>query len=59
MTAPIWRQVIGVSLWNFLIILTLYIGGPYIAGIESFDYYGAKITAAVPDGVGEKCDMKY
>ena len=32
LTAPIWRQVLGVSIWQFLIILTLYIMGDYIGG---------------------------
>jgi magnesium-transporting ATPase (P-type) len=48
LTAPIWRQVLGLSLWNFLIILFLYVFGPYIGGLESFNYYGAKINESDP-----------
>lgn len=44
----------GVSLWNFLIILTLYLFGSHIIGLESFDNYGAKINKGIPD---EKCDF--
>lgn len=48
LTAPIWRQVLVLSLWNFLIILFLYVFGPYIGGLESFNYYGAKINESDP-----------
>lgn len=43
LTAPIWRQVLGLSLWNFLIILFLYIFGIYIGGLMSFNYYNDKL----------------
>ena len=56
LTAPIWRQVIGVSLWNFFITMMLYILGIYIGGLESFNYYSAKVSASSPD---DKClDLK-
>jgi hypothetical protein len=48
LTAPIWRQVLGLSLWNFLIILFLYVFGPYIGGLESFNYYGIKHNESDP-----------
>lgn len=50
LTAPIWRQVLGVSFWNSLIILFLYIFGPYVGGLESFNYYGDKLSTTSPDG---------
>jgi magnesium-transporting ATPase (P-type) len=34
LTAPIWRQVLGVSLWQFIIILTLYLFGSMVGGFE-------------------------
>ena len=48
LTAPIWRQVLGVSLWNYAIILVLFIMGPLIAGLESFSYYDDK-TTTIPE----------
>jgi len=36
LTASIWRQVLGVSLWNFLIVIFLYIFGTYVGGLWSF-----------------------
>lgn len=54
LTAPIWRQVLGVSIWQFLIILTLYIMGDYIGGFEAdFSYYGDKLAEKSPD---DKCE---
>lgn len=43
LTAPIWRQVLGVSLWNFIIIIILYMFGKYIGGLEDFSNYGDKL----------------
>lgn len=53
LTAPIWRQVLGLSLWNFLIIIFLYIFGGYIGGLESFSYYGDSINTEKKEG----CDL--
>lgn len=49
LTAQIWRQVWGISLWNFIIILTIYIFGGYIGGLESFSYYGDKLNTGYAD----------
>lgn len=48
LTAPIWRQVLGVSLWNFGIIIFLYVFGGYIGGLESFSYYGDQLNTKDP-----------
>lgn len=53
LTAPIWRQVLGVSLWNFIVILNLYIFGGYIGGLESFQYYGDRLNTPMPEGCGD------
>lgn len=54
MTAAIWRQILGITLWNFLLILILFIFGTYIGGLESFGWYSDKVTAkyktGCPDG---------
>lgn len=39
MSAAVWRQVLGVSLWNFLLILILFIFGKYIGDLENFSNY--------------------
>jgi len=49
LTASIWRQVLGLALWNFLMVIFLYIFGVYIGGLMSFEYYGHKVTTADPD----------
>jgi Ca2+-transporting ATPase len=48
LTAPIWRQVLGISLWNFGITIFLYIFGVYIGGLESFSYYGDPLNTSDP-----------
>lgn len=53
LNATIWRQVLGVSLWNILVILFLYILGPYVSQLE-FSYYGDKINTPVP--ANSNCD---
>ena len=40
------------SLYNFLIMLGLFIFGGYIGSLDEFDYYGTKITTTSPD---DKC----
>ena len=50
LTAPIWRQVLGVTLWNFSLVIFLYIFGGYIGGLESFSYYGDHLNTAEPNG---------
>lgn len=49
-TAPIWRQVFGVSIWNFLTILVLYCAGTSVGGLEPFSYYGDRLGVDVIDG---------
>jgi len=62
LTAPIWRQVFGVSLWNFAITILLYIFGGYIGGLESFSYYGDKLGTSDPsncyDDIAKIADIK-
>lgn len=52
LTAPIWRQVIGISLWNFIIILCLFVFGGYIGDLEPFSNYGDKLATTSPN---DKC----
>lgn len=49
LTAQIWRQVMGISLWNFLIVLTIYIFGGYIGSLETFSNYGDKLNETPAD----------
>jgi len=56
LTASIWRQVLGLSLWNFLMVVFLYIFGVYIGGLMSFEYYGHKVTTADPDDCSSYLD---
>lgn len=44
LTASIWRQVLGVSIWNFLIILAIYLFGGALGGLEPFHYYSDKVS---------------
>jgi len=39
LTAAVWRQILGVSLWNFFMIFFLFIFGGYIGGLEDFSNY--------------------
>lgn len=54
LTPAIFRQIIGVSLWNFLLTLGLFIFGPILLDLESFNYYGAKIHRSSDN---DKCDF--
>lgn len=56
LTAAIWRQVIGVSTWNFLILLFIMILGPFIGDFEFFDRYEAKTTTTNGD---DRCNFKW
>lgn len=49
LTAQIWRQVMGISLWNFMIVLTIYIFGGYIGSLETFSNYGDKLNESPAD----------
>lgn len=48
LNATIWRQVLGVSLWNILVTLFLYIFGPSIGGLYDFSSYGTKVNVSDP-----------
>lgn len=39
LTAAVWRQILGVSLWNFFIILFLFIFGGYVGNLEGYSNY--------------------
>lgn len=43
----------GVSLWNFLVILTLYLFGSYFGDLEEFSNYGTELTTLPED---EACE---
>jgi len=53
LTAQIWRQVMGISFWNFLIILGIYIFGGYFGDLESFSNYGTEIATVSSDDACE------
>jgi Ca2+ transporting ATPase len=55
LTPSILRQVMGISLWNFLITLGLFIFGPILLDLESFNYYGAKIHRSSDS---DECEFK-
>jgi len=50
LTPAVWRQVLGVSLWNFFIMLTIMLIGPYLGDFEFFDNYEANTSTIVKDG---------
>lgn len=52
MTSAIWRQILGVTLWNFLVIVILFIFGTYIGALESFNWYSDKVTVKEPENCG-------
>lgn len=39
LTSAVWRQILAVSLYSFLICLFLMIFGGYVGGLEDFEYY--------------------
>lgn len=45
----------GLSIWNFLVILFLYIFGGYVGGLESFTYYGDYQTMKTDDESTKDC----
>jgi magnesium-transporting ATPase (P-type) len=45
LTAQIWRQVLGVALFNFMLVIFLYVFGTYAGGLMSFNYYNDKLNA--------------
>lgn len=55
LTAPIWRQILGISLWNFFIILILFIFGAGIGGLEPFDLYMDPLHAPITSGYEDAC----
>lgn len=48
LTAPIWRQVMGISIWNSVIIAMIYLFGGIIGDLESFNFYTDKIDKLSP-----------
>lgn len=48
LTAPIWRQIIGLSIWNAGIIVVLYLFGTVIGGLYGFNFYTAKTSEPRP-----------
>lgn len=53
LTAAVWRQILGVSLWNFLIILFIFIFGGLVGGLEDFSNYQDISGVTAP---GDYCD---
>jgi len=47
LTSAVWRQILGVSLWNFLLILFLFIFGGYVGGLEDYSNY-QDVNMAMP-----------
>lgn len=39
LNAAVWRQILGVALWQFLVAVTLFMAGGYIGGLDEFEYY--------------------
>jgi len=56
LTAPIIRQVIGISIWNFLVMIMLFLFGEYIASLPATYEYWGKLNASAPDG--GNCEFK-
>jgi hypothetical protein len=50
MTSAIWRQILGLTVWNFTCIIILFIFGTYIGALESSKWYNDKVTAKFQDG---------
>lgn len=56
LNATIWRQVLGVSLWNILVTLFLYIFGTSIGGLYDFSQYGTKVNVSDPNDCKDYLD---
>lgn len=54
LTAPIWRQIIGISIWNAGIIVILYLFGSVIGGLYTFHMYSTDVNESAPNA---NCDM--
>ena len=50
LTAPIIRQVIGISMWKFLVMIILFLFGEDIASLPATYEYWGKLNEAAPDG---------
>lgn len=57
LTAPIWRQIIGISLWNTAIIVCLYFFGRAMGNLFEYEWYMTKLTESEPAITGESTNF--
>lgn len=51
LNAVVWRQILGVSLWNVLIILSIFFFGTSLAKLPDFDNF-VSVNRSPPSGYG-------
>lgn len=51
LNAVVWRQILGVSLWNVLVILVLFFFGTSIAHLPDFNNF-VSVNLSQPSGYG-------
>lgn len=50
LAAAVWRQILGVSAWNFLVMALLMLFGRMIAGLPEYDRYTPLVYPSPSDG---------
>lgn len=51
----VWRQILGVAGWNFLVMLVLMLAGCWIADLPSYPYGTPLLAPATPAGIIDPC----
>jgi len=49
LSPTVWRQILGISLWNFIVMAIIMVFGVMVAGLQDYDRSTQKIMA-MPDG---------
>jgi len=55
LSTSVWRQILGVAGWNFLVMLVLMLAGCWIADLPSYAYSTPLLTPAAPSGMTDPC----
>lgn len=50
----VWRQILGISVWNFLMIILLFLFGKDIADLRDFNNF-VLVTTSMPAKLSKKC----
>lgn len=54
LNSVVWRQILGISLWNFFVVLLLFLFGKDIAGLNDFSRYVSATTGS-PGSLSDSC----